>query len=84
MSPGPTDLMGVGPMTVEAESKFISALIPNLNTSMCQSNDTLPDLTHGSELHAVSSSLILVGGIHATKLPELAQGSLPSFTRRGW
>jgi hypothetical protein len=51
---------------------------------MCQSNDTLPDLTHGSELHAVSSSLILVGGIHATKLPELAQGSLTSFIRRGW
>jgi hypothetical protein len=76
--------MGVEPMSVEAESKFISALIPYLNTNMCQSNDTLPDLTHGSELHAVSSILILVGRIHATKLPEIAQGSLPSFTRRDW
>jgi hypothetical protein len=31
---GPTDLlMSVGPMTVEAEAKFIPALISNLNSN---------------------------------------------------
>jgi hypothetical protein len=85
VSKGPADLRsGVGPLSVERESLFIHALIADLNKNMCLNIDPLPDLNRDTELPAVSTPLIMVGGSHASRMASLMDDRLPSFTRGGW
>jgi hypothetical protein len=70
-------------MTVQAESRFISVMIKNLNSNRCLSIDPLLDLARGSELNAVPPSLIMVGSSHAARLASTMPGSLPGFTCGG-
>ncbi len=44
----------------------------------------MPDLALGTELHAMPSSLVMVGGSQAARMAGLMQSSLPSFTHGGW
>jgi hypothetical protein len=44
----------------------------------------MPDLARGTELHAMPSSLVMVGGSHAARMAGLMQSRLPSFTHGGW
>jgi hypothetical protein len=85
VSKGPADLHnGAGQMSVERESRFVHTLIGDLNKHMCMNIDPLPDLSRDTELHAVSSTLIMVGGSHASRLASLIDGRLPSYTWGGW
>jgi hypothetical protein len=73
VSKGPVDLLaGIGPMCVEKESGFMTALIADLNKNMCLQLDPLPDLARDTELQAVSPPpppLILVGAAAPRGLP---------------
>jgi hypothetical protein len=71
-------------MSVETESAFMHALISDLNANICLQLDPLPDLTRDAELQAAYPSLVFVGGSHASKMAQLADQQLPSFTRGGW
>jgi hypothetical protein len=71
--------MGVWPMTVQAESRFISAMMKNINSNMCLRIDPLPDFARGFEFNAEPPSLIMVGGSHAARLASTMSGSLPGF-----
>jgi hypothetical protein len=75
--------MGVGPMTIEAESRYVSTLIANLDSDICLNIDPLPDFACGTELRAVPSSFVMEGGSHAARMAGLVPSSLPSFTRGG-
>ena len=85
ISIGPSDLRsGVGPMGIESESKFITALIGDLNANVCLEIDPLPDLARDTELRAVSVSLLMIGGSHANRLARADNSGLPSFASGGW
>jgi hypothetical protein len=72
--------MGMGPMTIEAESRSVSTLIANLDSDICLNIDPLPDFACGTELRAVPSSFVMEGGSHAARMAGLVPSSLPSFT----
>jgi hypothetical protein len=76
--------MCVRPISIEALSILVSSLIAHLNSNMCLNIDPMPDLARGTELHAMPSSLVMVGGSHAAKMAGLMQSRLPSFTHGGW
>ncbi len=75
--------MGVWPMSVETESRYISSLIRNLNNNICLNVDPLPDLARGTKLHVVLTSLSMIGGSHTARVAGTLSDNMPSFMWSG-